>query len=111
MPDSDPSRLMLAIVSAFQEDVKAHGAEFIVVHMPAQQDLMNWDKTGAVPYLDLLDELDGRVNLVHTADEFDTDHLQDYFASLYGHYSSIGNRVIAEQVAAAILNHRDAPSD
>jgi hypothetical protein len=96
--DGDPAQLTFAIIQAFEKDVEAHGAQFVIVHLPAKGDLQRISDGRPLEYGDLFAYLDENHRVVHTEEGLSTYSENDLFEGL-GHYSTLGNRVVAAAVA------------
>jgi lysophospholipase L1-like esterase len=105
--DGEPSRLAIAIIQAFKADVEAHGAQFVIVHLPLQSNLARIADGQPLYYTELLDHLEETCRVVHTEEGFTNTPLGDYFAVGH-HYSAKGNGVIAAMVAGEIRQLVDA---
>ncbi len=95
------------IIEAFQTDVLEAQSRFVIVHLPTQKPLRDLLKDRPLAYQELLDELvsqyhfiDPALGLIHQAEAHSFD---DLFAPESHHYSAIGNRVVAETIAADLL--------
>jgi lysophospholipase L1-like esterase len=96
--NSEPTRLTLAVIQAFETDVEASGAQFMIVTLPSLEDLRRVKAGRPLTYAEFLDHLDANYKVVHTEGSFEGDRLRDYFEPST-HYSIAGNRVIADAVA------------
>jgi hypothetical protein len=96
--DSEAGRLALEILQAFREDVEASGARFIAVHLPLPSTLWLLQDNQPIDYQELLNELDSNFPVIHTESHFldGVTPIPDYFV---GHYSALGNRVVASAIA------------
>jgi hypothetical protein len=98
------------IIAAFQTDVLEAQSRFVIVHLPTQKPLRDLLKEKSVKYQNLLDELvsryhfiDPTLGLIHQAEAHS---FTDLFAPESHHYSAIGNRVVAETIAADLLENQ-----
>ena len=106
--DSSASRqLAKQIIEAFQTDVLEAQARFVIVHIPTQKPLRDLLKEKPLEYQDLLDTLASQYHVIDPALELmhqaKAHSLDDLFAPESHHYSAIGNRAVAETIAADLL--------
>ncbi|MBZ0302902.1 MAG: SGNH/GDSL hydrolase family protein [Anaerolineae bacterium] len=97
-PESEPGQLSLAIIEAFKEDVEAHGADFVVIHLPLPTTLWQLSQDQPIDYPEMLGYLDEHFRVVHTENQFldGITPIPDYFV---GHYSAKGNAAVARSIA------------
>jgi hypothetical protein len=101
--DGEPAHLAFAIVDQFQREVTATGAEFLVLHMPVQEDVEKLHRGEAVYYQAILDELIVRYHMIDPTFDLPSDStLANYYTGV-GHYSKSGGAVIAQAAADALL--------
>lgn len=95
------------IIEAFRADVLEAQSRFVIVHLPTQKPLRDLFKERPLEYQDLLDKLTSQYHLIDPASDLihqvEVDSFDDLFAPESHHYSAIGNRVVAETIAAALL--------
>ncbi|MBA3614109.1 MAG: SGNH/GDSL hydrolase family protein [Nitrospirales bacterium] len=95
------------IIEAFRADVLEAQSRFVIVHLPTQKPLRDLFKERPLEYQDLLDKLASQYHLIDPASDLihqvEVDSFDDLFAPESHHYSAIGNRVVAETIAAALL--------
>lgn len=102
-PESEPRRLVRAIVLRARDACRARGVRFRLVLLPESGDLQFRRETGREYWGPLLDEL--RRAGVEVLDVTPALAGQGIDATLWaplGHYSAAGNRVVAESVLAAL---------
>lgn len=99
-PQDEPGQLTLAILTAFEAEVTAQGADFLVVHLPRQHHLEDLVAGEPLSYDELLAEIDRQFTLIrpeqgqlHQAAGLALDPL--YMGS---HYSPMGNHLVAEAI-------------
>jgi hypothetical protein len=64
--NAEPAQLALKIVQQFQADVESSGAKFLVVHLPAAPDLVDYQAHGTFSYPGLYHDLQESVPVVQT---------------------------------------------
>lgn len=97
-PDGPGGALALAMLGAWEREVEARGAQFVVVHLPRLGDLED-HYSGLDPvHAALWDAITARFTVIDTVSAFDAGRLPDFFAPR-GHYSAEGQQVIASEVA------------
>lgn len=106
--DTSVSRqLAEQIIKAFQADVLEAQSRFVIVHLPTQKPLRDLLKQRPLEYQDLLDTLASQYQLIDPASalihQAEVDSYNDLFAPESHHYSAIGNRAVAETIAADLL--------
>ena len=99
--DNEPAQVTLAIIEAFARDVEAQGARFVVVHLPTQGDIEQYQSGQPLPYQAVIDVLRQEYIYVETLDVFSGLPPSEYFAP--GHYDTDGTDVIASEVVDTIL--------
>jgi hypothetical protein len=101
---SEEQGLGWAIIQAFDMEVTAMGARFMIVHLPSNQEMKLRAGLGRWTYQTFLDALDGAYDVVHPENTLmkaaQKGGLEEIFA---GHYNEKGNRIIARE----ILDHLD----
>jgi hypothetical protein len=64
--DAEPARLALKIVRQFKHDVELSGSKFLVVHLPAANELSDYQAHGSFAYSDLYSQLRESAPVVQT---------------------------------------------
>lgn len=98
-PHSASGQLTSAIVGAFQADVEAQGAEFVILHLPLGYALEQISAGERPVYSELLDYFDGHFHVIHPEQHLLAGTLNKYISV---HYTPEGNEVIAQVVADEI---------
>jgi hypothetical protein len=88
----ETAELAVAIVRAFEEDVRLHGAEFIIVTLPDVDDLRDIHRGDDILYAGLLSYLDSNYRVAHTEDVVP----REEFRRFKGHYDGQGNGYVAQ---------------
>jgi hypothetical protein len=115
-PNGDDQILGREIIAAFAQAVSAHGADFLIVHLPTQQDLEVMRRLGKLPYQSFLNALDEKYDVVHTEEQLLQAVARTSYADIYaGHYTPMGNGIISKALLDFILqrieNFRDGAND
>lgn len=96
---SEEQQLGWAIIQAFDMEVTATGARFMIVHLPSNQEMKLRVGLGRWSYQTFLDALDGAYDVVHPEGALmqaaQAHGLGEIFA---GHYNEKGNRIIAQEI-------------
>jgi len=101
--NDEEQRLGWEIFAAFAEEVAANGANFLIVHLPAQQDLEVMRQLGNFPYQSFLDALDEKYDVIHTEQQLLQAVHRTSYADLYaGHFTPMGNSIIADALSEFI---------
>ena len=92
------------IVKLFAEEVKANGADFIVLQIPIYRDVEAVQTGHSVYYDDFLHEIqeDG-IPVIRATNTFVDYPVDDYFSETY-HHSELGQAVLAHGAAEALLD-------
>ena len=109
--DGEPAALTLAMLAAFEEEVRSAGAQFYVVHLPKKIDL---DRVSEDPeslwYAELRDEIEKRHAWVETEKAFMDAAAGSSVAAMFGrseHYSPEGNAVVGASLAERLVADRE----
>jgi hypothetical protein len=100
--NQEPARLTLKIIETFQDQVEASGSDFLIIHIPIVLDLINLRLKRDLIYADLLAAIDAKHPII---DPHEALLAESMFALFMpgGHYSAVGNKIIAEVVAKRII--------
>jgi hypothetical protein len=105
--DSDARKLAWGIIERFGQEVTQEGARFVIVHLPTKRPIKRLKNGDQLRYQDLLNELVATYELVDPAADLirqaDADSYESLFSHTSSHYSALGNRVVGEAVAKALL--------
>jgi hypothetical protein len=103
----EPAQLSLRIIQEFKRDVEARGANFLVVYLPWKEDLSLILNRKQLLFSELLKKLEESVTVIHVEKNMLNHMKEGTPASLFdGHYSSEGNRVIADTISQFILSQK-----
>ncbi len=100
---SEAQRLGWAVIRSFAQEVEANGAGFMIVHLPTVGDLEVRQRAGRWPYQAFLGALKDQYDVADPGDRLLSAIMEQGVAAVFaGHYTSLGNRIVAETVGAAI---------
>lgn len=104
----EPSRLALAIIRAFHDEVGAAGSTFLVVHLPTKRTLSTLRDGGRPPYAPLLHEIERACTVIDpTADLLDAAGNSAGRLFMPGrHYTERANGIVADVSAESLLQRR-----
>jgi hypothetical protein len=110
-PDGEAGRLGLAIVGAFAGEVRATGAQFVVVHLPSPESVAATARGKTLPQAAILDRIERLHPMIRPDEAIQAVFAQAGLAGLMkdGHYSAPGEAAIGRSVAAqlpALLTRR-----
>ena len=100
-PSSEAAQVTLAILKQWASEVEAQGGQFAIIHLPRDYEVSQYRESHDMAYTALYEQLQANYTVIEPLDRFDALPVADYYAPS-GHYSSTGNQVIAETVAAWI---------
>lgn len=104
--DEEPALLTLRIIQEFKKDVELNGGRFLIVYLPIKGDLTNLLNGEELAYSELLEKIEEDNNVIHPENEFlervESSSL-DIFFMKGGHYSSEGNKIIADRITKSIV--------
>jgi hypothetical protein len=99
---SDEQQLGWAVVQAFEQEVVASGARFLIVHLPSRQEMELRAGLGRWSYQTFLDALDNRFEVIHPEGQLFNAIGDHGFGDIFtGHFNNRGNHIIAD----VIFNH------
>jgi len=99
---SEEQNLGWAVIQAFNQEVAAVGARFMIVHLPSNQEMVLHAGLGRWSYQTFLDALDNEYDVVHPEVALIRAAGESGYGEIFaGHYNQKGNRIIAE----AIFSH------
>jgi hypothetical protein len=85
------------VIQAFNQEVAAVGARFMIVHLPSNQEMVLHAGLGRWSYQTFLDALDNEYDVVHPEAALIRAAREGGFGEIFaGHYNQKGNRIIAE---------------
>ena len=100
--NQEPAQLTLKIIETFQDQVEASGSDFLIIHIPIVLDLINLRLNRNLIYADLLASIDAKHPVIYPHEALLTESMVALFMP-GGHYSAVGNKIIAEVVAKQII--------
>jgi hypothetical protein len=95
----EEQQLGWAVIQAFNQEVAAAGARFMIVHLPSHPEMELRAGLGRWTYQMFLDALDGDYDVVHPEDALTRAATEGGFGEIFaGHYNEKGSRIIADAV-------------
>lgn len=112
-PESEAFMLTTALFDAFVADVRAAGAEPLILVFPNRIDFRQREATGTKRYQPLLDHFDDEgYEFVDLLDAFPPcDEACDLSRIVPAHFSAEGNRIIAEYLERVLVERGTLPVD
>lgn len=103
--DSEGSQITLELLERCAEECEKISADMLVLHLPVEYNVRQWQEEGRFTYQALLDTIDERYELIHTEDML-SNAAGDDPRSLYKihHYSARGHAVVAKALAQALVD-------
>jgi hypothetical protein len=105
--DSLSRKIVWRIITEFKREVEEQGGRFTIVHLPTKRPVKRLRDGLDLKYQNLLEELQANFELIDPISELihqtDTSSFEALFAENKSHYSAIGNRVVGEVLANALL--------
>lgn len=102
--ETEGAQLTLRILEQFRDSVHARGAAFLIVHFPMHLDLYHLRSGRPLRYETLLDKLEQIAPVIKTHEDFLAYELDSLFVP-GGHYSGLGNEIVARAVMAFLQEH------
>lgn len=110
----EPAQLTLRIIQEFKQDVESQGRQFLIVRLPILKDVDYILADKAFPYAALLEKIDEENEIIYPEREQLQEVIALYLSSANelftreggGHYSAIGNQVIADTIADYIIQNK-----
>ena len=105
--DSMSRKVVWRIIQEFKREVEENGGRFMIVHLPTKKPIKRLRNGRELKYQDLLEELQTTYELIDPSPEFirqaDVSSPDDLFSDRSSHYSKVGNQIVAEAIANALL--------
>lgn len=105
--DSMSRKVVWRIIQEFKQEVEENGGRFMIVHLPTQKPIKRLQNERHLKYQDLLEELQATFELIDPTLEFirqaEVSSLDDLFSDRSSHYSKVGNQIVGESIANALL--------
>ena len=105
--DSISRKVVWQIIHEFKREVEDAGGRFVIVHLPTKKPIKRLQNGRDLKYQNLLEQLqatyeliDPSPSMIRHADQYSPEEL---FADRSSHYSKVGNRIVAETIANALL--------
>ncbi len=100
-------KVVSRIIQEFKQEVEEKGGRFIIVHLPTKKPITRLLNERDLKYQDLLKELQATFELIDPSQEFirqaEVSSLDDLFSDRSSHYSKVGNKIVGETIAKALL--------
>jgi len=106
-PDSMSRKVVWRIIQEFKWEVEETGERFVIVHLPTEKPIKQLIDGEPLNYQDLLEELKASHELVDPSSalirQVEASSLDDLFSDRSSHYSKLGNKIVGETIANALL--------
>ena len=99
------AQLALKLIHHFQASSKQAQAEFITVVLPSELDLFHLKKGRALRYAHLIDAISAYSPVMHAEETLKSHEIDELFLPNDSHYSSLGNRLVAQVVGEYLAEH------
>ena len=102
--DSEGAQITLELLERCAAQCAEISADMLVLHLPVEYNVRQWQEQGRFTYQALLDTIDARYDVIHT-EEMLSDAAGENPRSLFviHHYSARGHEVVAEALAQALI--------
>ncbi len=108
--DAEAAQVALKIVQQFKRDVEAAGAKFLVIHLPAEPELVEYQAKGAFPYAELYQDVQEAAPVIQTEQSLmkviGKGNVYSFFND--GHYGDALHEAVGETAADYIAAHAAA---
>jgi hypothetical protein len=105
--DSLSRKIAWRIIEKFKREVEEQGGHFTIVHLPTKKPIKRLRNGLDLKYQNLLEELQANFELIDPSPDLiqqaDASSFDNLFSDRSSHYSSVGNQVVGEVVAKALL--------
>ncbi|MEX2491416.1 MAG: SGNH/GDSL hydrolase family protein [Nitrospirales bacterium] len=106
--DSMSRKVVWHIIQEFKREVEETGGRFVIVHLPTEKPLEQLIDGEPLDYQDLLTELETAHELVDPSSDLirqaNVSSLDDLISDRSSHYSQVGNQIVGETIAKALLS-------
>ncbi len=106
--DSISRKVVWQIIQEFKREVEDTGGRFVIVHLPTKKPIKRLQDGRDLKYQDLLEQLRATHELIDPSPDMmrqaEISSSEELFADGSSHYSKVGNRVVAETIANALLS-------
>ena len=106
--DSMSRKIVWRIIEQFKREVEKEGGRFMIVHLPTKKPIKRLQNGRDLKYHNLLEDLQANFELIDPSPELihqvNASSFDDLFSDRSSHYSKVGNQVIGEVVAKALLS-------
>jgi len=111
-PNANPAQLTLKILDTFKSKIEENGSQLIIVHIPIIIDIIKKRLSQKAIYSKLLSTIKSKYNVITTTDTLTAQTKEESFFDLYmkgGHYSALGNKLIAQRISMEIIKQNPTP--
>ncbi|AGF78512.1 hypothetical protein UWK_01962 [Desulfocapsa sulfexigens DSM 10523] len=106
----EPAQLAMSLLDTFQSEIEQYGSQFIVVHIPNVIDVIKKRFTMEPKYSGLLSEIEKNHLVYKPLQTLAEQSKKGSLFNLYmegGHYSAVGNKIIAQVIAENLIKQTD----
>ena len=108
--EKDGAQIALRVLEKFHDSVSRNMGEFVVANLPMRLDLHHLKKGRPLRYSDLLERIENLAPVVRTEVALQAHPIDSLFAP-GGHYSALGNEVVAEALSEYFRTQAAKPLD
>jgi hypothetical protein len=106
---NEPALLSLRIIEEFRTEAESNQSMFLTVHLPTKPHLLTLLNDSELPYAELLERVGDITDLIDPQRALLGEAKASSIESLFsGHYSALGNKIVADVVARAVIARHDA---
>ena len=106
-PEDEPARLALKLVQQFKNEVELVGSKFLVIHLPAANELSELRRSGSLPYAELYSSVQKSAPVIQPEQKMleviGKDNPLVFFND--GHYSEKLHETVGSVAASYITSH------
>jgi hypothetical protein len=106
--DSMSRTVVSRIIEEFKREVEEEGGRFMIVHLPTKRPIKRLRNGQHLKYQNFFEELQANFELIDPSPELiqmaEVSTFDDLFSDRSSHYSNIGNQVVGETIANALLS-------
>lgn len=107
--DSLSRKVVWKIIEEFKREVEEEGGRFLIVHLPSSKPIKRLKDGATLKYQDLLEDLKSTYTVIDPSSELirqtNISSLDDLISDRSSHYSKVGNQIVGETIANALLSH------
>ncbi len=106
--ESISRKVVWRIIQEFNKEIEEEGGRFMIVHLPSSKPIKQIKEGEILDYQDLLEELKSNYTLIDPSPglvrQAETSSLDDLISNRSSHYSKLGNQIVGETIAQALLS-------